>query len=142
MTQTDTPLPPPIKRTWFERHWWKLLIVLILGGVGMLIVCCGGLVFVVFGSLRSNEVVTMTVDRLANEPAVIAHTGEPISAGWFILGEIHWSNDAGDASLRIPIHGPDGTAEASVEATRTHGQWRIDSLTVQLEGPDQVLQLE
>jgi len=133
--------PPPIERSWFERHWWKLLIALVLGGIGMSILCCGGIVFAIFGSLRSNDVVTMTIDRLADEPAVIAHTGEPISAGWFVLGSIHWNGDSGNASLSIPVHGPDGTAEASVQATREHGQWQIDHLSVELEGVGERIKL-
>jgi len=134
--------PTPQQRNWFERHWWKLLIGLALGGIAVVVLCCGGLVFVIFGSLRSNEVVTMTIDRLAEEPAVLTHTGEPISAGWFILGQINWSGESGNASLSIPVHGPDGTAEAQVEATREAGRWRIDHLSVKLEGVGRTVQLE
>jgi hypothetical protein len=136
-----SPPVPPVETNWLERHWWKLLIALLLGGIGISVVCCGGIVFAIFGSLRSSEVVTMTIDRLAAEPAVIDHTGEPISAGWFVLGSIHWNNDAGSASLSIPIKGPDGTAEASVEATRQSGRWHIDALTVKLEGSGEVIDL-
>lgn len=138
---SSVPPSAPIERNWFERHWWKLLIALILGGIGITVVCCGGIVFAIFGSLRSNEVVTMTIDRLAAEPAVIAHTGEPISAGWFVLGSIKWNNDAGSASLSVPVQGPEGTAEASVKATRQSGQWHIDTLTVKLEGSGEVIDL-
>lgn len=127
---------------WFERHWWKLLMGLALGGIAVAVLCCGGLVYVVFGSLRSNEVVAMTIDRLADDPAVLAHTGEPISAGWFILGQINWNGESGSAALSIPVHGPDGTAEAQVEATREAGRWRIDQLSVKLECADDSIDVE
>lgn len=138
----DIPPPPPAdRRTWIERHWLKVLGLLALGGAGTLLLCCGGAVFILSGSLRSNAVVDMTIRRLADEPRVIARTGEPITPGWFVLGSIHWKGDAGDAALSIPVTGPDGSVQADVRATRHAGVWRLDRLTVRFGGTDETLTL-
>jgi hypothetical protein len=88
----------------------------------------------VFGLLKSSEPYKEGLARAQRDPAVVAALGVPVEAGIFPSGSINVSGDAGEASLSIPISGPDGSGTIDVNATKSGGTWSYSRLQVRLDG--------
>jgi len=127
----DAPVQPP---GWFERHAWKLLLI-IIGVVGLsMLSCCGGVGYLVWQLFRSKAVYELSVGRAESDPRVAEAMGEPIEAGWFMQGSIRVQGDRGQASLRIPLRGSKQSGDVLSQAIRRDGQWRLRYLAVEV-GP-------
>lgn len=137
------PAPPPVPKagTWWSRNWlWFvpvciLSILLLLGG-------CVGFFALIFGVMKSSDVYKTAVARAEADPGVIGALGTPIKEGFLFTGSINVSGAAGNASLAIPISGPNGKATIYVEATKSEGVWTFSTLDVVLDGSGQKIDLK
>ena len=126
---------------WWQRNWkWFVptLALTIVAFVGTAIV---GLVFLVFGMIKSSEVYVEALARAQAHPVVQHQLGLPIEDGWMVMGNISTSGGSGEADLTIPISGPRGQARIFAVATRSAGQWRFDHLVVVFDGSEERLDL-
>jgi cytochrome oxidase complex assembly protein 1 len=89
--------------------------------IGAVIV--GGLVFFVFGIIKSTDVYKQALARAKSNPEVIARLGEPIEAGWWVSGSVTVNKESGTARFSFPIAGPKAKATVTVEATRERDRW-------------------
>jgi len=117
-------------------------ILVSAGLAGVLVLCCGGVTFVAYQMFRSSDVYRLAVERAVEHPPVRQRLGEPIEPGWLMEGEIHIRNDEGEATLRIPINGPKGTAQVLADAVRAEGEWRFHYLAVEFDDPAERFVLE
>jgi len=130
------PAADPAPENWFDRHGWKLML-LIIGFVGLSALgCCGGIGYLVWQLFRSSAVYELSMDAAIEDPRVAEALGEPIDAKWFMQGVIKVDNERGRAALRIPVRGADRDADVLTQALRRNGQWRLRYLAVDL-GPDE-----
>ncbi len=79
----------------------------------------------------------MALAEVRSSPAVVEKLGLPIKEGWYVIGNIQINGQSGEANLVFPIEAPLGTAEVYVEATRTGGTWKLESLFVILDATDE-----
>jgi hypothetical protein len=56
--------------------------------------------------------------------------GMPIEIGWSVEGRFGETKDRGDFILSVPVAGSHGQGTMRVVATKTHGLWKIDELTL------------
>ncbi len=134
--------------SWWGRNW-KWLVP--LGCVSPLVICGGcisvvvGILFGVFGVIKSSEPYQEAMARARANPAVLAALGEPITEGFFIQGNINLSivngQETGTANLAIPISGPKGTATLRVAATKAGGKWNYHLLNAELGEANQTIDL-
>ena len=82
-----------------------------------------GIVYFVFGLIRSDTVYKQALHRAQTNPDVIARLGQPIEPGWWISGSLTVNNASGSANFSFPIAGPNGKATVHVEATRENDRW-------------------
>ena len=130
---------PPQSRPpdWFGRNWKWFAPILVLAALGVF----GGVFTAILGVIKSSDAYQGAVEQAAASPAVGAALGAPVTAGFFVLGNIHVSGPSGQAQLEIPVKGPKGAATIYVEAHKTAGVWHYDTLVVQLDGSKQRIDL-
>jgi hypothetical protein len=120
-------------KTWWGRNWkWVvpvgcLLPLLACGG------CIAGVVFIVFGAIRTSEPYTHSLERVQADPRVQAALGAPIEAGWMMSGQIEVSGPSGEADLSYSVAGPKGSATVYVDADKAAGEWTYNTLAVQID---------
>jgi hypothetical protein len=120
------------------------IISVIVGIVGILLAiaaCIGGALFLGGSTLKSSDVYQEALAAAQNDPQVQAALGTPIEAGAFVTGSIETQGISGDASLNIPIHGPDGSGTIFASARRENGEWIFYTLAVEVEGRDDLILL-
>src|SRR5690349_9867338 len=100
------------------------IVSVILGILGVLIgiaACVGIALFLGGSALKSNDVYAQALEAAQNDREVQSALGTPIEAGAFVTGSIETQGISGNASLNIPIHGPDGSGTIFASARRENG---------------------
>lgn len=117
---------------WFARNWawavptgclsflvaFALLVVVLMAGV--------------MAMFRETEVYPHAMGLARANPAVVAALGTPIEDGWYMTGEIQVTPATGNADISIPLEGPSGDATLYVVAHKSGGQWRYETIVVEL----------
>lgn len=116
------PARPLVARRWLAR----LLVLGILVPV-CAVVAGGATLYFKFGPLRSSDAYRMGLEKVQQDPTVLAQLGEPIrTVNWFPGGIL----EADRADLHFPIVGPKGRAQIGLQARRLSGTWGLASLEV------------
>ncbi len=112
-----------------QRQWakWGLII---LAATPVFFV---GIFFGVQLLFKNSEAFQLAVATLEANQEVSQIIGKPITTG-FPMGEISIQGPSGKASLSFNASGPDGSGTVSLEATKSLGQWQIDSMVFQQDG--------
>ncbi|QDT07867.1 Cytochrome oxidase complex assembly protein 1 [Rubripirellula lacrimiformis] len=122
---------PPKSRT-------GCLLMGIGGGCLVAILICGGLaatgVISVFALLKSSQPYTESLQRAQQNVELQQQIGTPIEPSMLVNGNVNLNNDDGEANLNYSVHGPNGSAQVKVVATKTDGNWQYQQMQVT---PDQ-----
>ena len=70
----------------------------------------------------------VTEDRRAQ-----AELGTPITAGFFVSGNINVYGSSGNADLGIPVKGPLGSGTVYVVARKSAGRWSYQTMELRVE---------
>jgi hypothetical protein len=137
-----TPAQP--QRSWWSRNWkWVVpvgclvLVLPLLALAGFI----GGILAIVFGSIKSTDVCQQALALAKSNPAVIEALGEPVEDGWLMSGNINTSGPSGSADISIPLHGPKGKGTLYAVATKSAGRWEYGTLEVEVQGRDDRINL-
>ncbi|MFT3870183.1 MAG: cytochrome c oxidase assembly factor Coa1 family protein [Nibricoccus sp.] len=131
---TLAPQSLPLKQsTWLQRNWKWFVPTACLAGVIVFLGAIALFMALIFGFMKKSDAYSGALVRVKESPAVIDQLGTPISAGWFVTGNIHVSGSSGQAELAIPVSGPKAKATVYVEAQKRLGQWQFDGLVVQID---------
>ena len=126
---------------WWNRNWkWFvpvgcLTVIVLFAGLIVLIITF------VFGMMKNSDVYSQALTRAKANPAVEAALGEPITDGYMTSGSISETNGSGNAELSIPISGPKSGATIYLEAHKSAGQWTFSKLQVEIDKPNQRIDL-
>jgi hypothetical protein len=129
------------QKSWLGRNWKWLVPVGCLGVVGLSVAFCGGILAIIFTSMRSSWAFTEGLELARRNPAVVAELGEPIEAGWLVTGSINVSGPSGNAELAIPISGPKGAGTRYVVARKKAGDWTFEQAQVVIESTGERIDL-
>ncbi len=121
--------PEPKKSSWLKWVALGCAAIVLLAAIGV-----GVLLVVVFGAVKKSAPYTEAVARARANPALVAAIGEPIETGFLVSGNVNYDGSGGNASLAIPLKGPEGNGKLYVEATRAAGAWQYDRLEFEPEG--------
>src|SRR5262249_24863985 len=119
-----------------QRQWAKWGVVVWLGGA----VLFGGIFGGVFYILKSSEAYQLAVARLQASPVAVNALGAPISTG-MPSGQIKVSGSSGRAALNFSVTGTKATGRVAVAAVKENGVWSLTSLTLKIDGHDEVIDL-
>ena len=135
---TNFPPPgmPPQRPNWWSRNWKWFVPAGCLTIVLLFAAFIGGIVMIVFGSMKQADVYKQAVARAQSDPVVVQKLGSPIETGMFLSGNINVNGPSGDAKIAIPIHGPKGKGTIYVEATKSAGKWDFSLMQVAVDGED------
>ncbi|HKH43324.1 MAG TPA: cytochrome c oxidase assembly factor Coa1 family protein [Thermoanaerobaculia bacterium] len=130
--------------SWWSRNWkWVvpagclILVLPVLALAGFI----GGILAIVFGSIKSTDVCQQALTLAKSNPAVIEALGQPVEDGWLMSGNINASGSSGSADVSIPLHGPKGKGTLYAVATKSAGRWEYDTLEVEVQGRDDRINL-
>jgi len=122
------------QKSWFGRNWlWFVptagcLTIIVLGALGI-----GALIFGVTKMLSDSAPATYAFEQTIKNEKVIFLLGEPIVKKGISSGNISFSNNDGEADLKIPISGSKAKGVIVVKATKTDGVWSYESLYVYIK---------
>jgi hypothetical protein len=128
-------------KNWWGRNWKWFIPVVCLGSLVIFAGFIAGIMFLVFGMIKSSDVYKDAVARAQAYPSVREALGTPIEEGMFTTGNINVSGPSGQANLAIPISGPDGEGTIYAVATKSAGQWTFSTLIVEIKDTKQRINL-
>lgn len=130
--------------SWWSRNWkWAApvgCLVLLLPSL-LLTGFVGGILAIVFGSLKSSDAYRQAYQLARTHPAVVEALGQPVEDGLFMGGSISVTGPSGSADISIPLHGPKGKGTLYVVATKSAGRWQYRTLEVAVDGRDDRIDL-
>ena len=148
MPPANWPAPPGFdpsfqsrRKTWFRRNLAWLVPALIAAFVAVIASFVFGVVAFVHTMFVSSYPYKSAIARVNASAEVAAKIGTPVHVGWFITGNINTSNSSGDATMGIPISGPQGKGEIIVIAKERSNHWTFLTLQVNVEGQRQPILL-
>jgi hypothetical protein len=92
--------------------------------------------------IKSSEPYKHAVAQAQSNAQVQAALGTPIEPGFFVAGSINLNNDAGTAQMAIPVKGPKGSGNVTVNATKSAGTWTYQTLEFRQDGSQQPIDLK
>ena len=134
----------PQKRSWWRRNARWLVPLIVLASALLLVglcVLCVAFVSFVMGMMKSSGAYKEGLARAKECPAVQAALGTPIKDGFFVTGNVNTGGTSGKADLAIPISGPKGKATLYILASKSAGQWSFSTLSVEVRGSSESINL-
>jgi hypothetical protein len=129
------PAPPPSRTPgWWQRHWRWAVPLLCVFCLGVFAGIMALFMSMLFGAMRSSDVYTTAMQRMRDNPQVVAALGTPIEPGWYLTGNMRTGGASGEANLQIPISGPKSEGDLYIAAEKTAGQWTYSTLVVTVDG--------
>jgi Cytochrome oxidase complex assembly protein 1 len=132
---------PPRPQTQFDRRRKWLVPVLVVGGVLLLALLVGGLLWGIESMMRASYAYQLAVKRATESPAVEAKLGKPLHIGWFVAGNVNLSGTDGSASLSIPVYGPNGRGRIIVVGKKHANHWNFETLELDVTGQNEPIPL-
>lgn len=129
--------PPP--STWWSRNWKWCVPVLAALLLALFAAFVFGILMLVFGAMKSSEPYRHAMTQAQTDPAVTAALGVPIQAGWLVQGNFSSNGPDGEANLSIPLDGPKGDGTLFVVAKKHAGEWRYETLAVNVDGGERIV---
>ena len=99
------------------------------------------LLFTFIGSMLKGEAFDQSMVSISQNTEVIEVVGEPIEAGYFVMGSIQTSGAKGEASLQYSISGPKGEADVYVQAYKEMEAWSLYNVIVHNPETDKKIQV-
>ena len=106
--------------------------------LGFFIFFVAGIIFLVFGALKSSEVYQTAVARAKADERVRLALGSNIHTGLFVSGSTDVSGSSGHADFAIPLAGSKGKGTIYVVAIKSAGQWQYTTLVVKTESGETI----
>ena len=131
-----SPGIPPQRPSWWSRNWKWFVPAGCLTIILLFVAFVGGIVMLIFGSMKQADVYKQAIERAQADPQVVQKLGSPIEPGMFPSGNINVSGPSGEAKMSIPVHGPKAKGTIYLEATKGAGKWNFSLLQVAVEGED------
>lgn len=130
------------EKSWWKRNWkWVVPTGGCLTIIILLIVFIGAAVFGVTKLTIGSEPYLEGLAKTQSNEQVIELLGEPIETDGIMQGSINFSNNNGDADIRIPIKGPKGEGTIYVVAEKLNGTWTYSELEVRIDQNNEVINL-
>ena len=103
---------PRPKTTWWGRNWFWAVPLGCLGMCSLPVIFVTGLFGLIFGTMATSEPYVEALEMARVHPEVIEALGEPIEAGWLVMGTFDMSPQAGSMDMSVPLEGPRGTGSS------------------------------
>ncbi|KRA41589.1 cytochrome c oxidase assembly factor Coa1 family protein [Pseudoxanthomonas sp. Root630] len=132
-----TTTPP--STSWWSRNWKWCVPVIAALLFALFAAFIFGILALVFGAMKSSGPYQHAMARAEADPAVTAALGTPIQAGWLVQGNFSSNGPDGEANLAIPLDGPKADGTLFVVAKKQAGEWRYETLAVNVDGGERIV---
>lgn len=132
----------PPERSWFGRNWKWLLPAGCLLPFVMVGGCISILVVGVFGALKASDAYTKSLEIVRADEQVKDVLGAPLEPSFLVSGNIHVSNQGGNADVHYDVTGPKGKGTVHAVAVKKRGEWTFKSLIVDSPNGEKINVLE
>ena len=130
------------QKSWWNRNWkW---VVPVGGCLTLIILFIAFLATVIFRATKmmsGSEPYQDSLTKAQQNEQVIELLGEPIETVGIMQGSISFSNNDGDADIRIPIKGPNGEGIIYVVAEKRNDVWTYSEQEVRIDQNNEVIDL-
>src|SRR5436305_14997546 len=82
------PVYQPERKGCWGRNWKWIVPTGCLGLILLVVAAVAAIFFFVVSAVKSSEVYRLALEKVKNDPAVVAEMGQPISDGWLVVGSI------------------------------------------------------
>lgn len=137
----SVPLPPLENMPRKSSRLWLFLPAGCLAFFAVIAFIIFAGVMFVMNMFRSSDVYAGAMAAAQAHPAVQEALGDPIKGGFLIAGSIHTDGSSGDASMAIPISGPEESATIHADATMREGEWSFTRLVVRIDATGERIDL-
>ncbi len=134
-----TPLPygyPPQYAAPRTRRTWVIVLSIVAGIVLLVVLFVAGLVFAIFTAIKSGEPYQHAVHAATHDPGAVSALGSPVTAGWYLSGNMNVSGSSGNADLAIPVSGSRQKGMVYVVAKKSAGRWTYSTLELKVDGQE------
>jgi hypothetical protein len=108
------------RRSWIVASCLSFALVAISGALVAAVLFAS-----VTGAARSTWAYGAGLELARTSPAVKTALGRPIAVGWLVHGSVRVSGSSGEASVVVPLGGPEGRGTLYIEAGMEDGEWRL-----------------
>lgn len=119
------------RKPWVQRHWLLLLVL----GVGLTMLLSLGvgaaLVYRLMEAGKQTPPYRMAMERVRADARVGQALGEPYAERWVPIGGLEGER----AGFLIFLRGPRSQGTLNAEAVREGDRWRLQELTLNVDGP-------
>ncbi|HTV57509.1 MAG TPA: cytochrome c oxidase assembly factor Coa1 family protein [Verrucomicrobiae bacterium] len=127
-------LPAPPRKDWFNRNWKWFVPLLVACALAMVVGFIAVIVSFALTMVKQSYPYQYAIRSAEQSPEVSQRLGEPLKLGWFVSGQINYSDQNGDAVFEIPVSGPKGRGTIDVQAEKRNGQWQFQTLELDIDG--------
>jgi hypothetical protein len=130
------------QKNWFGRNWkWAIPSLGCLIIIVFAIFLAGAMVVKVTDLFKESVPYTDGMAALKNNEFVIEEIGEPIEPSGMFQGNVSYSDDGGNADIKVPVKGPKGEATLLVIGEKVNGKWVYLKMEVTLSDTDKKIDL-
>jgi len=130
------------QKNWFGRNWkWAVPSLGCLVIIVIAIFLAGAMVVKVTDLFKESTPYSDGMAALKSNELVIEEIGEPIEPNGMFQGNVHYSNDGGNADIKVPVKGPKGEATLLVIGEEVDGEWTYLKMEVTISDSDKKIDL-
>lgn len=131
----------PRQKSWFEKNWKWFVPLLTVGALLLAFAFVAAAYLFASSIIRNTFPYQFATQHALESSAVAERLGSPLHVGWFVAGQINYTNSEGTAHLRIPVSGPKGKGTIMLDGKRRAGHWEFDTLEVDVAGSSEPIDL-
>ncbi len=117
-----------------KRRVWVIVLSIVAGLVLLFVLFVAGIVIALFATLKSSEPYQHAMGVVTHDARAGAALGTPVTAKWYVSGNISVSNSSGNADLQIPVSGGHARGTVYVVAKKSAGRWSYQTLELEVDG--------
>ena len=131
-----------VQKNWFSRNWkWAVPSLGCLVIIAIAIFLAGAMVVKVTDLFKESVPYSEGMAALKSNEIVIEELGEPIEPNGMFQGNVSYSNDGGNADIKVPVKGPKGEASLLVIGEKLNGAWVYIKMEVTINDSDKKIDL-
>lgn len=134
------PGQPP-QKGWFGRNCFWFVPVGCLSLLAIVALFGAGIVFLVFGAMKSSDAYKTAVSRVKASEAAGNALGKPVEEAFYLSGNINSSGSSGTADIFVPVSGPKGKGTIHVVGTKSDGTWVYSKMDLHVDGTGEDIDL-
>jgi hypothetical protein len=121
-----------IPQNWLDRNWKWFVPLLLAMSLLLVLLFIGAIAYIGLQLVKSSDVYQIALNQIQASEQALQILGEPIEAGWYVIGKINITNDRGEAQLQIPVSGPRNEGTIFLDATKKEGKWLFETLVLNI----------